>query len=113
MFAFILGANRSFNTYSYIVGFAYVVFLISSLVTLFLNLYFIPENLTPQEFNQLMTGSMLHGMIGKAGEYWALMLIAAGIYFSENSFSISKSLFISVFPSALILILKLIFGRIL
>jgi hypothetical protein len=110
MLAFILRAEQSFNTYLTLVASGYVGFLIVSIITIPINFYFISSEINPEDFKALMENSFLHGALGKAGEYWSLTLISFGIYSCEQSFTISKSLLVSIFPSVGLLLFKLVFS---
>jgi hypothetical protein len=110
MLSFILGGNKPFNNYLALVGFAYIGFFITSVLTILINAFFVPDQLNPFEFKELIEQSMLHGIIGKAGEYWSLALISAGIFFLEDSFSWIKSIFISLLPNFTLLSLKFVFS---
>ena len=109
MLAYLLGAKATFEKYLVLVGLGYVGFLLLTLSTIIINYFYLPAEVSPDEFNELLSHSMLHGMIGKAGEYWTLAIIAAGIFYIEDNFSIRKSLLASVLPSLLLLSLKILF----
>jgi hypothetical protein len=110
MFAFILGAVQPFSTYLTLLASSYVGFLIVSLITIPINVYFIPSQINAEDFRTLLQGSLLHGVLGKSGEYWSLTLVSFGIYTHEQSFTIPKSLLVSILPSVGLLLFKVIFS---
>lgn len=110
MLAFILDAKAVFEKYLSVVGVGYVGFLILTCLNIGLNEIYIPENISAEEFNSLLSVSLAHGIIGKTGEYWALTVIAATIYCLEDEFTLKKSIFVTVVPSFLLISLKIAFG---
>ncbi len=112
MFSFIIGGDGSFNKYLMIVGIGYTGFMILSYILIGVNIIIFPNEIGLNEFNETTANSSIHMILGKAGEYYTLTLIAAGVYNLERRFSLFKCTIISVAPSFLLLLFKQLFGMI-
>lgn len=108
MIVYILDGENSFKNYLTIVGLSYISFLLSSIISLYYNYFFMPYFNSLFDFKNAMENNFFLNILGKISEYLSLTLIAFGIYITEN-FSLSKSLIISFLPSTFLLLLKIIF----
>jgi hypothetical protein len=108
----IIGSKLLFNTYLKIVGIAYIGFLLLSVFTLLYNLISLPQNISIENFNELVKNSLVYSISGKVSEFFVLSIIACGISANEH-FKPTTSLFICFLPSCLLLTFKYIFELIL
>lgn len=111
MLAVIFGTKKQLNSYLKIVGFAYIGFLILTIFSMLVNVYFVPNNIPLEDFKRTFDQSFVHGWMGKSGEYIVLSLISLGIY-NTDDFSFPQSIVVSVLPTVLLLVMKLLFNLI-
>jgi len=110
MLAVIFGSEKNLNSYLKIVGVSYVGFLILTISSIVVNTFFVQNNIPLLDFKATFEKSLLHGWLGKSGEYLVLILISLGIYNSDK-FSFPKSIMLATIPTILLLALKLFFTQ--
>lgn len=99
--AIIFGTKISFKKYLAFVGISYTGFLISTLISLVLNVLII-------DFSILEENELLRYTIGKFGEAFTLILLAFFIYYNEERFSLFKSCCVACIPTVIIILIQLI-----
>ena len=99
--AVVFGTKSSFRKYVTIVGISYAGFLLSTFLSLILNVLII-------DFSVLEENELLRFAIGKFGEALMLILLAFFIYYNEEKFSLVKSCFIACFPTVIIILIQII-----
>lgn len=102
LLAVLLDTKNNFSFYAKIVGFAYVGFFLSSLVLLIYNLFSFSEMLPMEAFYETMQNSNLRIIIGKAGEFWTLCLIAYFIV-AKDQVKPTNALVIAFVPNILLM----------
>lgn len=104
----LLDININFNETLKITTISYLGFLITSICLFFINLYtFKSEIILPNDIEMNIKSSFIIPVIGKFGEYLTLSLVT--FYLLNKNISFKKSLFVSVFPSFLILAIVQLF----
>jgi hypothetical protein len=101
LIAIVLGTRISFKRYLTFVGISYVGFLISTIISLFLNVVII-------DFSLLEENVMLRYTVGKFGEAFTLILLAFFIYYNEERFSLLRSCIVACLPTAVIILVQII-----
>ena len=101
LIAVILGTCLRFRDYLIFVGIAYSGYLLSTLLSLIMNLLVFDLQL-------LESNAEIRFAIGKFGEAFTLILLAFFIYFNEEKFSLIKSCLIACIPTAIIILFQII-----
>jgi hypothetical protein len=99
--AVVFGTTCRFRHYLSFVGMAYTGFLISTLLSLIMNL--LSYDLSIIEQNVIMRYS-----IGKFGEAFSMILLAFFIYYNEEKFTLIRCCFIACFPTVVIIIFQIL-----
>ena len=99
--AVVLGTRIRFKRYLTFVGMSYMGFLISTLLSLVLNILII-------DFSLIEENVLIRYTVGKFGEAFTLILLAFFIYYNEERFSLLKSCFVACLPTAIIILIQII-----
>lgn len=99
--AVVFGSRLGIRKYLVFAGKAYLGYLISTLLSLALNILIF--DLTVLEENVL-----LRYTIGKFGEAFTLILLAFFIYYNEERFGLIKSCFIACLPTVIIILIQIL-----
>jgi len=99
--AIIFGTEISFKKYLAFVGISYTGFLISTLISLLLNVLII-------DFSLIEENVLLRYTVGKFGEAFTLILLTFFIYYNEKKFSLFKSCCVACIPTVIIILIQLI-----
>ena len=101
LLAVVLGTKLRFRDYLIFVGIAYSGFLVSTLLSLIMNMLV-------YDFQLVGSNAEIRYAIGKFGEAFTLILLAFFIYYNEEKFSLIKSCVIACFPTAIIILIQII-----
>ena len=101
LLATILGTKLRFRDYLIFVGIAYSGFLVSTLLSLIMNMLV-------YDFQIVESNTEIRFAIGKFGEAFTLILLAFFIYYNEEKFSLIKSCVIACIPTAIIILIQII-----
>jgi hypothetical protein len=99
--AVILGTKLSFKKYLSFVGLSYMGFLISTLLSLFLNVLIIDFSFTEDNVS-------LRYAIGKFGEALAMILLVFFIFYNETRFGLVKSCLTACLPTVVVILFQII-----
>lgn len=110
--AVVFNGSKPIGSYFKIVGLSYTGFLIGAVISLFYSLFTLPTSIPIEEFNSMMNNSLVPKLIGKNAEFISLILIAYGLCKLER-FTLFKSLLITLIPSVVLILLKILFIEIL
>jgi len=101
------GSRNGPKIFFNLVGFSYVGFLLITMVSMLVNSWVLPNEMSPIELNAAIVGSYLRVILGKVGEFIVLSIIVYGILLIEN-ITVKKALVIAVAPSILLLMVTLL-----
>lgn len=101
LIAVAFGTKIPFRNYVTFVGISYAGFLVSTFLSLIINMAIFDASVIEQNL-------LLRYTIGKFGEALTLILLAFFIYFNEEKFSLMKSCIIACIPTAIIIVFQLI-----
>ena len=101
LIAVVLGTSLRFRDYLVFVGIAYSGFLLSTILSLILNLLV-------YDLELIQSNNELRFTIGKFGEAFTLILLAFFIYYNEEKFSLIKSCVIACIPTAIIILFQIV-----
>jgi len=98
--AVVFGTKTVFRNYLIFAGIAYLGFLISTLLSLILNILIFDLSLVEED-------ELLRYTIGKFGEAFTLILMAFFIYYNEEKFNLFKSCCIACLPTVIIILIQI------
>lgn len=101
LIAVALGTSLRFRDYLIFVGIAYSGFLLSTILSLFLNFLI-------YDLELIQSSNEIRFVIGKFGEAFTLILLAFFIYYNEEKFSLIRSCIIACIPTAIIILFQII-----
>jgi len=99
--AVIFGSRIRFKKYLTFVGIAYIGFLVSTFLSLIMNMLIYDYSIIGQNI-------LLRYTIGKFGEAFTLILLSFFIYYNEENFSLIKSCLIACLPTLVIILLQIL-----
>jgi len=101
LLAVVLGTSLRFRDYLIFVGIAYTGFLVSTLLSLIMNVFV-------YDLQMIESNTEMRFVIGKFGEAFTLILLAFFIYYNEERFSLIKSCVIACIPTAIIILVQIL-----
>jgi hypothetical protein len=101
LIAVLLGTGLRFRDYLIFIGIAYSGFLLSTFLSLIMNLLV-------YDLELIQPNSELRFALGKFGEAFTLILLAFFIYYNEEKFSLLRSCFIACVPTMIIILFQII-----
>jgi len=99
--AVIFGTKVSFKKYLNFVGISYVGFLISTFLSLVLNILIVDVSLIEENI-------LIRYTVGKFGEALMLILLVFFIYYNEEQFGLIKSCLIACLPTVIIILFQIL-----
>jgi len=109
LFSTFLGGQGNIYHYINLVGFAYLGFLLSALVSILYNVIIFETSIIKIEnLAEFFNSSYFHLISGKVGEFIVLSIICVGIMLIEKKFTFFKSFVVAIMPSLLILLFNIL-----
>jgi hypothetical protein len=100
LIAVVVGTSLRFRDYLIFVGIAYSGYLLSTLLSLILNLLV-------YDLQLIQSNAEMRFAIGKFGEALTLILLAFFIYYNEEKFSLIRSCVIACIPTVIIILFQI------